>query len=234
MAGAHKRSTPNEPASSDEDTAKVRKVGDLALASRASARNNSDDESSEARWGDSELDEKMNDVLHVVTALAADAEAASVDANLRETREADQCVLRLRNENAYEMALKKLEYDDDEATRQRRMFTTPDRTLAIYLTGDAPNRHHIFRRSQQFKDEITKLSGADDMAGTIRLGNPTSTSTLVGVLIRFASQAEATEAHEALLELLPTSIWPAFVVGYIPERLYQANHCPASHFSISW
>jgi hypothetical protein len=210
----------------------VRKVGDLALASRASARNNSDDESSEARWGDSELDEEMHDELHVVTALAADAEAASVDANLRETREADQCVLRLRNENAFEMALKKLKYDDDAATRQRRMFTTPDRTLATYLTGDAPKRHHIFRRSQQFKDEITKLSGADDIAGAIGLGPPTGTSTLVGVLIRFASQAEATEAHGALLELLPTSIWPAFVVGYIPEKLLPNLH-PASRFSLS-
>ena len=46
---------------------------------------------------------------------------------------------------------------------------------------------------------------------------------LVGVLIRFASQAEATEAHAALLELMPTHIWLAFVVGYIPEDHYQTS-----------
>ena len=64
------------------------RVGDLALASCASARNNSDDESSEAKWGEtgSEADEEMHDELDDVAALAAGAEAASVDANLRETR----------------------------------------------------------------------------------------------------------------------------------------------------
>ena len=59
----------------------------------------------QTNWGDSEHDEVMHDELDAVAALAADAEAASVDANLRETREADKRVLRLRNENAYEQAL---------------------------------------------------------------------------------------------------------------------------------
>ena len=80
-------------------------------------------------------------------------------------------------------------------------------------------------------EEITKLSGADDMAGLIGIGNSTGTSQLLGVQIRFASQAKATEAHEAVVELLPTSIWPAFDVGYIPEKLCQDNQCPASRFA---
>ena len=42
------------------------------------------------KWGDSEQDEVMHDELDDVAAFAAGAEAASVDANLRETRGADK------------------------------------------------------------------------------------------------------------------------------------------------
>ena len=55
------------------DCEQRQRVGDLALASCASARNNSDDESSEAKWGEtgSEADEEMHDELDDVAALAA-------------------------------------------------------------------------------------------------------------------------------------------------------------------
>ena len=214
----HKRATPEDPASSDDDTSKR-----VSLDPCASAPNISDDESSETKWGDSEHDEVMHDELDDVAALAAGAEAASVDANLRETREADKRVLRLRNENAYEMALKTLEYDDVEATRQREMFTTPDRTLALLLTGATLAELTAFQTSQPFRKEITKLTGADDTASLICNGASTATSSLKGMQIRFASQAMATEARAALLELQPTRIWPAFVVRYVREEHYRSG-----------
>ena len=82
---------------------------------------------------------------------------------------------------------------------------------------------NTFRTSQPFRKEIIKLSGADDMAALICVGASAATSSLKGLQIRFASQATVTEAHAAHLELLPTRIWPAFVVGYIPEEHYQTN-----------
>ena len=144
-------------------------------------------------------------------------------ANLRETREADQRALRLRNENAYETALKILKFND--ARQQCKMFDVPTRTAALLLTGATLAELTAFRTSQLFRKEITKLTGADDTASLICMGadDSTATSSLKGMQIRFASPAMATEARAALIKLQPTRIWPAFVVGNVPEQHYQTN-----------
>ena len=103
------------------------------------------------------------------------------------------------------------------------MFGEPTRTLSVLLTGATPAKLTAFRTSQPFRKEITKLTGADDTASLICIGASTATSSLKGMQIRFASQAMATEAHAALLELQPTRIWPAFVVGYVREEHYLPN-----------
>ena len=130
-------------------------------------------------------------------------------------------MLRLRNENAYETALKILEFND--ARQQCEMFDVPTRTLALLLTGATLAELTAFRTSQPFRKEITKLTGADDTASLICMGASTATSSLKGMQIRFASQAMATEARAALLELQPTRIWPAFVVWYVRDEHYQSG-----------
>ena len=51
-----------------------------------------------------------------------------------------------------------------------------------------------------------KKLGANNLAALICQGASAATSSLKGMQIRFASRAMATEAHAALLELLPTRI----------------------------
>ena len=103
------------------------------------------------------------------------------------------------------------------------MFNKPTRTVALLFTGATLAEFNTFRKSHPFRQEITKLTGADDMTALICQGTSATTSSLKGMQIRFDSRAMATEAHAALLELQPTRIWPAFVVGYVPEEHYQTN-----------
>ena len=118
------------------------RVGDLALAPCASARNNSGDGCSETR---SEPDEEMTDDVHAVAALAAAAEEADISPDLRE----------LRNE-AYR-ALKETNEAERNHIKREFLETVPDDAKPM-ITRVLDNR--------------LRIGGASAAQGEHEAGNP--------------------------------------------------------------
>ena len=179
------------------------RVGDLALAPCASARNNSGDGCSETR---SEPDEEMTDDVHAVAALAAAAEEADISPDLRELR--NEAYRALKETNEAELNHIKREFLETVPDDAKPMITrvldnrlrTHQSTLAVQvlLRENTKQATQTFRNSRRFGDVLNTLPG--QRKDTLLIMGEKFEVPLWAIKIAFESKEQAKYSLEAIME----------------------------------